>query len=193
MNFPEPALHLTGPVLYAEKALCVIWRKVHSVNQQPPEAAKNCVVKERQSSAPLAKLPDAHKNQRRRGPYETFPGVLTQRKVPHLFRRGTFLTRRSRDLNPGCGFPHYSLSRGAPSATWVLLQAGRQASMLKRIGGERGIRTPGVFRASLVFKTSAFNRSAISPHLEPAKIIISWECVHVKQFFPGSFGVLPPG
>lgn len=52
MNFPEPALHLTGPVLYAEKALCVIWEKVHSVSQQPPEAAKNCVVKERQSSAP---------------------------------------------------------------------------------------------------------------------------------------------
>ena len=30
--------------------------------------------------------------------------------------------RRRRDLNPRCGFPHYSLSRGAPSATWVLLQ-----------------------------------------------------------------------
>ncbi len=31
------------------------------------------------------------------------------------------LWRRRRDLNPRCGFPHYSLSRGAPSATWVLL------------------------------------------------------------------------
>ena len=25
-------------------------------------------------------------------------------------------------MNPGCDYSHYSLSRGAPSATWVLLQ-----------------------------------------------------------------------
>ena len=31
--------------------------------------------------------------------------------------------RRRRDLNPRDGFPPYSLSRGAPSATWVLLRA----------------------------------------------------------------------
>ena len=30
--------------------------------------------------------------------------------------------RRRRDLNPRDGFPPYSLSRGAPSATWVLLR-----------------------------------------------------------------------
>ncbi len=188
MNFPEPALHLIGPVLYAEKALCVIWEKVHSVSQHPPESTRNRIGKERQSSAPSAKLPDAHKNQRRRGSYETFPGVLTQRKVPHLFRRRTFLTRRSRDLNPGCGYPHYSLSRGAPSATWVLLHVKQVCSWRRERDSN-----PRCLATSLVFKTSAFNRSAISPHLEPAKIIISWECVHVKQFFPGSFGVLPPG
>ena len=51
----------------------------------------------------------------------------------------TSLMRRSRDLNPGAGYPAYSLSRGAPSATWVLL-------LVKKAGGERGIRTPGTFR-----------------------------------------------
>ena len=30
--------------------------------------------------------------------------------------------RGRRDLNPRAGFPAYSLSRGAPSASWVLLQ-----------------------------------------------------------------------
>ena len=30
-------------------------------------------------------------------------------------------------------------------------------------GGERGIRTPGTVAGTLVFKTSALNRSAISP------------------------------
>ena len=35
--------------------------------------------------------------------------------------------------------------------------------LTKRNGGERGIRTPGGVTPTLVFKTSAFNRSAISP------------------------------
>ena len=51
--------------------------------------------------------------------------------------------RRSRDLNPGDGIPSYSLSRGAPSASWVLLQI---AVCLAENGGERGIRTPGALR-----------------------------------------------
>ena len=57
-------------------------------------------------------------------------------------------------MNPGCGHPHYSLSRGAPSATWVLLQAGQRS--------ERDS-NPRYLSVSLVFKTSAFNRSAIAP------------------------------
>ena len=57
-------------------------------------------------------------------------------------------------MNPGAGYPAYSLSRGAPSATWVLLQAGERR--------ERDS-NPRCVSASLVFKTSAINRSAISP------------------------------
>ena len=33
----------------------------------------------------------------------------------------TIVWRRKRDLNPRAGFPTYSLSRGAPSASWVFL------------------------------------------------------------------------
>ena len=33
--------------------------------------------------------------------------------------------RRKRDLNPRYGFPYYSLSRGAPSASWVFLHIGQ--------------------------------------------------------------------
>ena len=43
------------------------------------------------------------------------------RKTPETQRFRGFW-RRSRDLNPGCDYSHYSLSRGAPSATWVLPQ-----------------------------------------------------------------------
>ena len=60
------------------------------------------------------------------------------RKTPETQRFRGFW-RRSRDLNPGCDYSHYSLSRGAPSATWVLPQAGDKA------GGESGIRTHGCF------------------------------------------------
>ena len=65
-------------------------------------------------------------------------------------------------MNPRCGFPHYSLSRGAPSATWVLLQANRHISIWKINGGESGIRTHGSFE-SPVFKTGSLNHSDISP------------------------------
>ena len=71
-------------------------------------------------------------------------------------------------MNPRCGFPHYSLSRGAPSATWVLLQAEYKRSYVSThpaesfSGGESGIRTHGSFE-SPVFKTGSLNHSDISP------------------------------
>ena len=46
---------------------------------------------------------------------------ISTRKTPETQRFRGFW-RRSRDLNPGCDYSHYSLSRGAPSATWVLPQ-----------------------------------------------------------------------
>ena len=51
----------------------------------------------------------------------SFPNV--KRTLPeHCLAR---FWRRSRDLNPGGTHAPYSLSRGAPSATWVLLHGGR--------------------------------------------------------------------
>ena len=60
------------------------------------------------------------------------------RKTPETQRFRGFW-RRSRDLNPGCDYSHYSLSRGAPSATWVLPHTYLFS------GGESGIRTHGCF------------------------------------------------
>lgn len=50
--------------------------------------------------------------------------------------------RRKRDLNPRAGFPTYTLSRGASSASWVLLQSKVRYTYSKN-GGESGIRTHG--------------------------------------------------
>ena len=60
------------------------------------------------------------------------------------------LWRRRRDLNPRASYPTYSLSRGASSATWVLLH---------EIGGGGGIRThvaltPNGFQDRLVMTAS---------------------------------------
>ena len=52
----------------------------------------------------------------------------TKKQAPLVL---VFWWRRRRDLNPRAGCPTYTLSRGASSASWVLL----------RIGGESGIRT----------------------------------------------------
>lgn len=41
----------------------------------------------------------------------------------------------------------------------------KYVKILSSFGGERGIRTPGVRKDSTVFKTAAFNHSAISPFL----------------------------
>ena len=87
-----------------------------------------------------------------------------QKKNPRNVDFPGISKRRSRDLNPGCGHPHYSLSRGAPSATWVLLQAGKRS--------ERDS-NPRYLSVSLVFKTSAFNRSAIAPGSTSEKYFIT--------------------
>jgi hypothetical protein len=42
-------------------------------------------------------------------------------KIPFI-NRWYLIWRRRRDLNPRAGHPTYALSRGAPSATWVLLR-----------------------------------------------------------------------
>ena len=82
----------------------------------------------------------------------------------------SFRWRGRRDLNPRAGFPAYSLSRGAPSASWVLPQAEwKRRNAAVEFGGESGIRTHGPF-GSLVFKTSSINHSDISPQGAKAQV-----------------------
>ena len=60
--------------------------------------------------------------------------------------------RRRRDLNPRIPFERiYSLSRGASSATWVLLQ---KVILTFLFGGEEGIRTLVSRKTLTVFKTA---------------------------------------
>ena len=66
----------------------------------------------------------------------------------------TFLERATLDTP-------YSLSRGAPSASWVLPQVDGKIQLAERVGFE-----PTDAFTSPVFKTGAFNRSAISPDNE---------------------------
>ena len=49
--------------------------------------------------------------------------LLFKRRTIKIFHApyGTLQWRRKRDLNPRAGYPTYSLSRGAPSASWVFL------------------------------------------------------------------------
>ena len=56
----------------------------------------------------------------------------------------------------------YSLSRGAPSATWVLPQVG-QAGMKERKWRREWDSNPRYLSVSLVFKTSSLNHSDTSP------------------------------
>ena len=73
--------------------------------------------------------------------------------------------RGREDLNlRGAFYTPYSLSRGAPSASWVLPQAELHTifCLAERVGFE-----PTDAFTSPVFKTGAFNRSAISPDLVP--------------------------
>ena len=70
-----------------------------------------------------------------------FKSLQMPTKYPRL-TAGVFCWRRRRDLNPrGAFYTPYSLSRGAPSATWVLLHI----AGWYQIGGESGIRTHGCF------------------------------------------------
>ena len=88
---------------------------------------------------------------------QRFAGI----KNPEVFTGKDFgIWRRRRDLNPRDGFPPYSLSRGAPSASWVLLQI--RYSLIKDVAERVGFE-PTDACASPVFKTGSFNRSDISP------------------------------
>ena len=74
------------------------------------------------------------------------------------------LLRRERDSNPRYS-KEYNGFRDRPiRPLWHLSLRGQTkfVSML-RCGGERGIRTPGTLASSTVFKTAAFDHSAISP------------------------------
>ena len=71
-----------------------------------------------------------------------------------------FTWRGRRDLNPRDGFPPYSLSRGAPSASWVLPHTNMKENMAERVGFEPTVPSLG----SPVFKTGSLNRSDISPN-----------------------------
>ena len=93
---------------------------------------------------------------------------------------GCFSWRRLRDLNPRDGYPPYALSRGASSANlskspdevWYYYEKMRsETAVLKRYGGEGGIRTHGSCE-SLVFKTSSLNHSDTSPYLRATSDII---------------------
>ena len=75
--------------------------------------------------------------------------------------QGCFFWRRKRDLNPRDTFAPYSLSRGAPSPLGyfsIVFSCLHHQRVAERVGFE-----PTDARASPVFKTGAFNRSAISP------------------------------
>ena len=87
---------------------------------------------------------------------QRFAGI----KNPEVFTGKDFgIWRRRRDLNPRDGFPPYSLSRGAPSASWVSLQVEcKEEKLAERVGFE-----PTDASTSPVFKTGSFNHSDISP------------------------------
>ncbi len=49
--------------------------------------------------------------------------IIKSKKKPEVFEKlPVFYWRSERDLNPRAAFTAYSLSRGAPSASWVSLQ-----------------------------------------------------------------------
>ena len=95
--------------------------------------------------------------------------------------RGSRLSRwrRRRDLNPRDGFPPYSLSRGAPSATWVLLRAESNIDLEQKCGGESGIRTHGCLRIA------GFQDRFLQPlgHLSTSDLRSSAKVI-IPYFFP---------
>ena len=84
-------------------------------------------------------------------------------KVLYLRTNKALSLARKEGFEPSRRFyPAYSLSRGAPSASWVLPQVdGVYEKMAERVGFE-----PTETCASPVFKTGSFNRSDISPFQE---------------------------
>ena len=76
----------------------------------------------------------------------------------------TFSWRRWRDLNSRAGNPTYTLSRGAPSAN-----LGTSPNKKQILWRRERDSNPRYLSVSLVFKTSAINRSAISPHRNQRK------------------------
>ena len=68
------------------------------------------------------------------------------RVCQELFFNLTFkFERRRRDLNPRASFPAYSLSRGAPSASWVLLHLSSFRFLAERVGFEPSRRFPDLY------------------------------------------------
>ncbi len=81
-------------------------------------------------------------------------------------------------MNPRASYPAYSLSRGAPSASWVLLHI-----MLWRRERDSN---PRCLATSLVFKTSALNHSAISPS-QTSETYYNMDrrfCQYLQRIFP---------
>ena len=85
---------------------------------------------------------------------------MGSKKALYPLQYKAFLLARKEGFEPSRRFyPAYSLSRGAPSATWVLPQIHMCfLKMAERVGFE-----PTETCASPVFKTGSFNHSDISP------------------------------
>ena len=134
--------------------------------RQMKEYCADNEMRQRSADTETGELLSAQKADRARKGSQRVSGFEDKRRNRKpLHRNGfRFLWRRRRDLNPRAGYPAYSLSRGAPSASWVLLQVENRIhikGLAERVGFE-----PTEARASSVFKTGAFNRSAISPCLK---------------------------
>ena len=89
-------------------------------------------------------------------------------------------------MNPRCTFAHYSLSRGAPSATWVLLH--RTGSSMKLCFPEGKLAEREGFEPPVPFGITGFQDQRHQPlgHLsstQPAKEIIACFAWHVNHFF----------
>ena len=85
---------------------------------------------------------------------------MDSKKALYPLRYKAFSLARKEGFEPSRRFyPAYSLSRGAPSATWVLPQIHMNLQKVaERVGFE-----PTETCASPVFKTGSFNHSDISP------------------------------
>ena len=96
---------------------------------------------------------------------------MSSKKALHPLRCKAFLLAQKEGFEPSRRFyPAYSLSRGAPSATWVLLRVhdslvgGKRCAkkLTKKLAERVGFEPTGTC-APPVFKTGSFNHSDISP------------------------------